>query len=75
MTDPPQVPGTLARFFAGRDDLLLVKIDLSQFAGSDKLKWETNAHGTFPHLFCPLDTSKVEVRRIGMSDMHSNSKY
>ena len=55
-----QVPGTLARFFAGRDDLVLLAIDL--LAVGNELKWEPASTGeVFPHLYGTLELAAVRA--------------
>ncbi len=51
-----QLPGTLARHFAGRDDLLLIVIDAGSLG--EALKWEPSRGGDlFPHLYGALPVS------------------
>ena len=53
-----QVRQTAARFFQGRDDLVLIGVDASLLG--DPLKWEPAADGTlFPHLYGPLPLPAV----------------
>lgn len=48
-----QLAGTLAKHFAGRDDLMLVAVKAE--ALGDALKWEPSRGGAlFPHLYGPL---------------------
>ena len=48
-----QLEGTLAKHYAGREDLHLAAIDLGSFGTS--LKWEAARDGAlFPHLYGPL---------------------
>jgi len=50
-----QLPGTLAKHFAGQDGLLLVAVD--EAALGDKLIWEPSRRGElFPHLYGALPT-------------------
>ncbi|WP_088343088.1 MULTISPECIES: DUF952 domain-containing protein [Rhodomicrobium] len=45
-----QLPGTLAKYFAGRDDLVLVAVDADRLGGG--LKWEASRGGAlFPHFY------------------------
>jgi len=46
-----QVPGTLKLFFKGREDLLLLKINVKELGSS--LKWESSGGGSeaFPHFY------------------------
>ena len=49
-----QLEGTLARYFAGRADLVLVAFASASLG--DRLKWEPSRGGQlFPHLYAPLD--------------------
>jgi uncharacterized protein (DUF952 family) len=59
-----QVPGTLARYYAGAHDLLLVAVD--DAALGEALKYEPSRDGAlFPHLYAPLPLSAVKwVRPI-----------
>lgn len=51
-----QLAGTLARHFAGRDDLVVVVFDADRFGS--KLRWEAARDGSpFPHLYDALDPS------------------
>ncbi len=53
-----QLPGTLARHYAGMSDLLLVAVEAA--ALGEQLKWETSRGGDlFPHLYGPLPLSAV----------------
>jgi len=57
-----QVPGTLARFYAGADDLLLIAVETD---GLDAvLKFEAASHGgLFPHLYDALPLSAVQWKK------------
>jgi uncharacterized protein (DUF952 family) len=53
-----QVPGTAARFFAGRRDLVLLTIDPARLAA--ELRYEEGEPGVlFPHLYGPLGLDAV----------------
>jgi uncharacterized protein (DUF952 family) len=53
-----QVAGTLAKHFAGQDDLVLLAVDTDRL-GED-LRWEVSRGGDlFPHLYAPLDLTYV----------------
>lgn len=61
-----QAPETAAKWFAGRDDLWLVAVDVQKLG--DDLKWEPSRGGAlFPHLYAPLPLTAViwarELRR------------
>jgi uncharacterized protein (DUF952 family) len=53
-----QAPETLARHFAGQEDLVLIAVRTSDVA--DKLRWEPSRGGAlFPHLYGRLPLSAV----------------
>jgi uncharacterized protein (DUF952 family) len=53
-----QVAGTLAKYFAGQRDLVLLAVDPDRLGG--QLRWETSRGGEpFPHLYGPLDLAHV----------------
>jgi uncharacterized protein (DUF952 family) len=60
-----QLPGTLARYYAGEMDLVLVAVDAAAFGPA--LKYEPSRDGAlFPHLYGPLPLSAVKwARAIG----------
>eukprot|EP00243_Klebsormidium_subtile_P006629 TRINITY_DN2852_c0_g1_i2.p1 TRINITY_DN2852_c0_g1~~TRINITY_DN2852_c0_g1_i2.p1 ORF type:complete len:124 (-),score=21.30 TRINITY_DN2852_c0_g1_i2:70-441(-) len=70
LSSEEQVPVTLKRFFVGRKDLVLLKIDAAKLGV--RLKFEdTTGHGVFPHFygfngeFCPLPMDAiVEAKSI-----------
>lgn len=55
---PAQVRGTAAKYFANRDDLMLVSIDARKLG--EALRWEESRGGQlFPHLYAPLTLTAV----------------
>ena len=53
-----QVEETAAKYFSGRDDLLLISVDGARLG--DALKWEPSRGGAlFPHLYGELALSAV----------------
>jgi uncharacterized protein (DUF952 family) len=55
-----QVPETLARHFAGQENLVIAAVDLTQLG--DAVRWEASRGGAlFPHLYAPLPRSAVIV--------------
>ena len=53
-----QVAGTLAKYFAGQSDLVLLAIDPERLG--ERLRWEISRGGEpFPHLYGPLDLDHV----------------
>jgi uncharacterized protein (DUF952 family) len=57
-SDAKQVPGTLAKYYAGMDDLVLVCVDSERLGTA--LKFEKSRDGAlFPHLYGTLAISAV----------------
>jgi uncharacterized protein (DUF952 family) len=57
-SDATQVAETAAKHFAGRSDLLLVRVDTARLG--NRLKWEPSRGGAlFPHLYGDLDLTSV----------------
>jgi uncharacterized protein (DUF952 family) len=53
-----QAPDTAAKWFAGRNDLILAAVDAQALGGA--LRWEPSRGGAlFPHLYGPLPMSAV----------------
>ena len=52
-----QIPRVQARFYSGREDLLLLKIRFPAIAGH--LRWEAADGEVFPHLYAPLPLEAV----------------
>ena len=53
-----QVAGTLAKYFAGQRDLVLLAVDPERLG--ERLRWEPSRGGElFPHLYGPLDLEHV----------------
>jgi len=53
-----QVAGTLAKYFAGQRDLVLLAVDPKRLG--EPLRWEPSRGGElFPHLYGPLDLAHV----------------
>jgi uncharacterized protein (DUF952 family) len=63
-----QVAGTLAKYFAGQRDLVLLAIDPEPLG--ERLRWETSRGGElFPHLYGPLDLAHVSsVEAIALQE-------
>ncbi|MCP1198598.1 DUF952 domain-containing protein [Notoacmeibacter sp. MSK16QG-6] len=54
-----QLIETLAKHFAGQEDLVLVAIDEDRLG--EALRWEVSRGGAlFPHLYAPLSTKDVD---------------
>lgn len=62
-----QVSRTAAKFFAGRTDLVLVRIDPGRLG--DLLRWESSHSGTlYPHLYGVLPTSAaLDIRPVSLN--------
>jgi uncharacterized protein (DUF952 family) len=60
-----QVPGTLAKHFAGQQDLVLVSVDAASLG--EALRFESSRGGAlFPHLYGPLSTAlALAVKPLG----------
>lgn len=59
LSAPGQVRGTLARHFAGHDDLVLLGVAAAALGAA--LRWEPARSGEpFPHLYGPLPLSAVQ---------------
>lgn len=74
-----QLPGTLAKHFAGQSGLFLIAVDAD--ALGEALKWEPSRGGElFPHLYGELDLGAViEIRDLrlrsdGVHDIPELSK-
>jgi uncharacterized protein (DUF952 family) len=53
-----QVAGTLAKYFAGQTDLVLLAVDVDRLG--DRLRWEPSRGGElFPHLYGALELEHV----------------
>jgi uncharacterized protein (DUF952 family) len=53
-----QVSGTLAKYFFGQHDLVLLAVDPKRLG--EQLRWEPSRGGElFPHLYGPLDLAHV----------------
>ena len=53
-----QLETTLAKYFAGQEDLVLLAVDPERL--SPALKWEPSRGGAlFPHLYAPLELAAV----------------
>ncbi len=67
-----QLAGTLARYFAGREDLVLVAFDPLRLGPA--LKWEPARDGAlFPHLYAELDpglATRIDHLALGPDGRH-----
>jgi len=68
-----QLAGTLAKHFAGQQDLILLAVDAEVLG--EGLRWEVSRGGElFPHLYGPLDLAHVlwfEALPLGDDGRHS----
>ena len=67
-----QLPGTLAKHFAGQSDLFLIAVDADALGAA--LKWESSRGGDlFPHLYGELDpaaTDNITTLVLGPDGCH-----
>ncbi len=67
-----QLEGTLAKHYAGQDDLVLLAVN-SESLG-ERLQWEPSRGGAlFPHLYGPLDlesVNSIETLQLGDDGRH-----
>jgi uncharacterized protein (DUF952 family) len=67
-----QLPGTLARHYAGRDNLVLIAFEAEMLG--PLLKWEPARDGElFPHLYAELSIStalRTRPLRLGADGVH-----
>lgn len=62
MSAADQLSATAAKHYAGRSELVLLEVDLSDFG--DALKWEVSrGDALFPHLYIDLPLSAVTSER------------
>ncbi|GAQ82586.1 hypothetical protein KFL_001160200 [Klebsormidium nitens] len=50
LSSEEQVPATLKRFFVGREDIILLKIDAAKLGAQLRFE-DTTGHGVFPHFY------------------------
>ena len=58
LSDPEQVEDTFKRFFTGRTDVILLKIDEKKLKAPVRRE-DLYGHGEFPHLYGPLNLDAV----------------
>lgn len=65
----PQVAGTLAKHYAGREGLVALALRADRLPPAS-LRWEPSRGGAlFPHLYAPLDPGWVEgIEDLGVGD-------
>ncbi|MCK5908510.1 MAG: DUF952 domain-containing protein [Caulobacter sp.] len=63
-----QVAETLAKHYAGQEDLVLLAVDPDRLG--EALKWEESRGGDlFPHLYAPLDLKAIVAEApLGLDD-------
>lgn len=54
-----QLPATIKRYFANRDDIVLLKIDTKRLNAPLIYEAASDGSGFFPHAFGPINTSSV----------------
>lgn len=72
MSTAAQLPGTLARFFAGRGDLVLLAAETAALAPA--LHWEdAPGAGTFPHYYGTLPVARL--RNLGTIVLGADDRH
>ena len=67
LSAPDQLAGTAAKHYAGRDDLMLLDVDLTPYG--EAIVWEPSRGGAlFPHLYGRLSAATViRARRFAVT--------
>jgi uncharacterized protein (DUF952 family) len=72
LSSADQLEGTLAKHFAGQEDLVLIAVDPMRLG--ERLRWELSRGGAlFPHLYGPLDFGALiwdETLELGADGRH-----
>ncbi|MFM2128984.1 MAG: hypothetical protein RL477_530 [Pseudomonadota bacterium] len=72
MSTREQLPGTLARYFQGRDDVVLLAADTGSIA--DRLRWDdVPGKGVYPHYYGRLRVGQLRELgpvRLGADGVH-----
>ncbi len=73
MSTAMQLPGTIAAHYSGRENLMLVAIDLASLGG--RLRWEPSRGGQlFPHLYGDLSPDAVVAASALVQDENGSVK-
>lgn len=54
-----QIPGTVAKHYPGRDDLIVLEIDPELLTGDIVVEDSYNSGKEFPHVYAPVEPSAV----------------
>lgn len=65
---PHQLAGVLARYFTGRDDLVLLALDAGSFDAELREEDTTGRGEAFPHLYGPVPFAAVQAARAIRTD-------
>ena len=58
-----QLPETLRRYYAGKDDLILVAVDPAALGAALKWEYSQSRGEDFPHLYAPLSCDAMKWAR------------
>ena len=58
--DDEQVAGVLERYFAGRDNLVKLRINTDKLTSRYVQEWSNSSQDTFPHIYGPINLESVE---------------
>jgi uncharacterized protein (DUF952 family) len=65
-----QLPETLRRYYAGKDDLILVAVDAGALGAALKWEYSSSRGKDFPHLYAPLSCDAMKwARPIAKDEM------
>jgi uncharacterized protein (DUF952 family) len=56
-----QVAGVLERYFAGKTDLVKLKINTDKLTSRYVQEWSSSVQDTFPHIYGPINVDAVET--------------
>lgn len=67
-----QLPETLRRYYAGKDDLILVAVDAATLGAALKWEYSPSRAEDFPHLYAPLSRDAMKWARAIAKDAAGN---
>jgi uncharacterized protein (DUF952 family) len=67
-----QLPETLRRYYAGRDDLILVAVDAGALGAALKWEYSQSRGEDFPHLYAALSCDAMKWARAIPKDTMGN---
>jgi uncharacterized protein (DUF952 family) len=68
---PNQLAGVVDRYYQGREDLVLLDLDLNAF-GTTLVEEDPGSGEKFPHLYGPIPLSAITARRALVLDSQGN---